>query len=154
MIDIAMIPRTNEPMEGEVFLCAGPCPTDRYQVDRYTWGDDYFEPPWGWRAHQMVFGTSSGAETWQWLVNPLHERRRTFSSRTPWLSPTLGGWPTAGGTCPSVDQDVLQRSLTSPPTCGIFTWQFGTCGRVWSPREGQRLPSSAEFFPKKGQCLP
>jgi hypothetical protein len=31
MIDIAMIPRTNEPMEGEVFDVQEPCPTDRYR---------------------------------------------------------------------------------------------------------------------------
>ena len=31
MINIAMIPRNDEPMEGEVFLCAGPYPTDKYQ---------------------------------------------------------------------------------------------------------------------------
>jgi hypothetical protein len=31
---------------------------------------------------------------------------------------------------------------------------FGTCGRIWRPREGQRFPSSVEFFPKKGQRLP
>jgi hypothetical protein len=48
---------------------------------------------------------------------------------------------------PLLPQDVIQRALTSPPVCGTFTEHFGTCGRVWRPREGQRLSSSAEILP-------
>ena len=29
-------------------------------LDRYTWGDDQFGPPWGLRAHQMDVETPSG----------------------------------------------------------------------------------------------
>ena len=39
MIDISMIPMTNEPMEGEVLMCRT-MPDRQVPVDRYTWGDD------------------------------------------------------------------------------------------------------------------
>jgi hypothetical protein len=42
VIDISMIHVTYNPMEGVLFFVVGPCP-----VDRYIWGDDYLEPPWG-----------------------------------------------------------------------------------------------------------
>jgi hypothetical protein len=45
-------------------------------------------------------------------------------------------------------------AMMSPPVSGTLTEQFGTCGRAWRRNEGQRLSSSAEIFPKKGQRLP
>jgi hypothetical protein len=45
-------------------------------------------------------------------------------------------------------------AMTSPPVYGALTEHFGTCGRVWRPKEGQRLSSCAAFCPKKGQRLP
>jgi hypothetical protein len=41
-----MIPVTDKPMEGVAFDVQDHL-TDRYHLDRYTWGDDQFGPPWG-----------------------------------------------------------------------------------------------------------
>jgi hypothetical protein len=38
-MNIAIIPVTYDPMEGVIFVVAGPHP-----MDRYTWGYDYFKP--------------------------------------------------------------------------------------------------------------
>jgi hypothetical protein len=47
VIDISIIPVTYEPMEGIFVDVSGPYPMAGTQMDRYTWGDDQFRPPWG-----------------------------------------------------------------------------------------------------------
>jgi hypothetical protein len=42
VIDISMIPVNYDPMEGIIFVVAGP-----FSMDRYIRGDDWFIPPWG-----------------------------------------------------------------------------------------------------------
>jgi hypothetical protein len=47
VIDIAMIPVTYDPMEGVVFDVQEYARQIGTMLDRYTWGDDLFIPPWG-----------------------------------------------------------------------------------------------------------
>ena len=42
-----MIPVTYEPMEGVVVDVQDHAQEISTMLDRYTWGDDYFGPPWG-----------------------------------------------------------------------------------------------------------
>jgi hypothetical protein len=84
-----MIPRTNEPMEGEVF--------DVQDHTRRT------GTRWTGTHGEMISSDLHGAEEpIRWLLGPHQGRdrtvidrafvqKRTFSSRTPWLSPALGG---------------------------------------------------------------
>jgi len=62
MIDIALIPMTSEPMEGVAFDVQDYARQTSTILDWYTWGDDQFETPWGWRAHQMDVGTPLGGK--------------------------------------------------------------------------------------------
>ena len=55
-----MIPMTDEPMEGVPFDVQDHARRTGTILDRYTWGDDQFGPPWGQRAHQMDVETPSG----------------------------------------------------------------------------------------------
>jgi hypothetical protein len=47
VIDIAMIPVTDEPMEGVAIDVQDHARRTGTTLDRYTWGDDQFGPPWG-----------------------------------------------------------------------------------------------------------
>ena len=47
MIDIAMILVTYEPTKGVVVDVQDHAQRTGTILDRYTWGDDQFEPPWG-----------------------------------------------------------------------------------------------------------
>jgi hypothetical protein len=46
LIDIAMIPMTDEPMEGIAFDVQDHARRTGTILDWYTWGDDQFRPPW------------------------------------------------------------------------------------------------------------
>ena len=47
MIDIAMILVTYDPMEGVAVDVQEHARQIGTRLDRYTWGDDHFIPPWG-----------------------------------------------------------------------------------------------------------
>jgi hypothetical protein len=45
-----MIPVTDEPMEGVAFDVQDHARQTGTILDRYTWGDDQFGPPWGLKS--------------------------------------------------------------------------------------------------------
>jgi hypothetical protein len=55
-----MIPVTYEPMEGVSVDVQDHARRTCTIMDRYTWGDDHFGPPWGLRSHQMDVETLAG----------------------------------------------------------------------------------------------
>ena len=87
-----------------------------------------------------------------WVFAP--KKKKDVPSRTLWLSPTQGVWPTSGGTFPF---DGPGRHLGAIDVI-LRVWQFdgatGMCGRVWRPKEGQRLSFCVAFALKRGQRLP
>jgi hypothetical protein len=52
-----MIPVTDEPMEGVAVDVQDHARRTGTTLDQYTWGDDYFGPPW---SHQVDVETPSG----------------------------------------------------------------------------------------------
>jgi hypothetical protein len=82
VIDIAMIPVTDEPMEGVVVDVQDHAQWTGTILDQYTWGDDQFnlhgaEEPIRWmlRPHQ---GVETGH---RWIKGFALEKRRTFHQR-------------------------------------------------------------------------
>jgi hypothetical protein len=76
-----MIPVTYEPLEGVVVDVQDHARRTGTMLDRYTWGDDQFRPPWGLRAHQMDVETPTrGKDRTEGFAQ---ERRRTSCRGTP-----------------------------------------------------------------------
>ena len=155
MIGIAMIPRTNEPMEGEVFDVQD---HTRRRGTRWT----------GTHGEMISSDLHGAEEPIRWLLGP-HQGQRQDSDwsilctreEEGHFHPRHLGWAQPLGVDPLQVERVLYDApgchlgaMTSPPVSGTLTEQFATCGRAWRPNEGQRLSSSAEICPKKGQCLP
>ena len=57
-----MIPMTDEPMEGIAFDVQDHVGGTSTILDRYTWGDDQFGPPWAEKLIRWILRPHQGAD--------------------------------------------------------------------------------------------
>jgi hypothetical protein len=69
-----MILVIDEPMEGVAVDVQDHARRTCTILDWYTWGDDQFGPPWGWRDHQVDAETPSGGKDKTWIDQGLCTR--------------------------------------------------------------------------------